>query len=92
VPSHRLHEQDHAASDGQRSDTEVQHCAQQLAQHHEYQGHCRCDGQHLALHLPPGGRVKGSCDGQDRDQRELWPDTDQQYQECIDRTSGVIDV
>lgn len=33
-------------------------------------------------------RVKGSGDFQERDQRELRPDTDQQYQERVDRTGS----
>jgi hypothetical protein len=85
---HREHEQDHAAGDRQRPDREVQQRAQQFAQHHQHDGHCGRRGQHLALHLPLGGRVKGSGDFQERDQRELRADADQQYQERVDRTGS----
>ena len=85
---HRQHEQDHATGDGQGSDREVQQHAQQLAQHHEHDGHRRRCGQHLALDPPLGRQVKGSRDFQERDQRELRPDTDQQDQEGVDRTGS----
>jgi hypothetical protein len=44
--------------------------------------------QHRALHAPLGRRVQGTCHLQERDQRELRPDADQQQQERVDRTCG----
>jgi hypothetical protein len=36
----------------------VQQRAQQLAQHHQHDGHCGRRGQHFALYLPLGGRSR----------------------------------
>ena len=58
--------------------------AQQFTQDHERYGHGRRRAQHLALHPLSGGVVQGRGGLQERDQRELGPDADEQHEEGVD--------
>jgi hypothetical protein len=77
------------AGDPERTRREVQQPGQQSAEDQQEDGDRGGGGQHLAEDAALGGLWHLLSGLEERHQRDLWPDADQEQQERVDDEGGV---
>src|SRR5262249_33044232 len=82
-------QQDDAAGDAERARREVQQPGKQAAEDQQQRGDQGGGGQHLAPDAALGGFRHARGHAEERNQRDLGPDPDQEQQDRVDDEGGV---